>query len=87
MDISNIDTTALLSKSMIFITIYFLIGVAITFYQLYLNSKQAKVYNEVKDLNKTTKEIKELLVEIVGKTNPKWTPLSNKWVASGHKLC
>jgi len=71
MDISNIDTTALLSKSMIFITIYFLIGVAITFYQLFLNHRQSKVFAEMKELNKTTKEIKELLVEIVGKTNPK----------------
>jgi mannose/fructose/N-acetylgalactosamine-specific phosphotransferase system component IID len=49
------------SKGIFFILVYGIVTILITFYQLYLNYKQARVSNQMKDLLNEVKEIKELL--------------------------
>jgi hypothetical protein len=58
-----IDPVSILSNSLLLMAGYLGFGVAITIYQLYLNRKQAKVNEQMKELIKIVGRIESALQE------------------------
>jgi CcmD family protein len=58
-----IDPASILSNSLLLMAGYLVFGVAITIYQLYLNRKQAKVNEQMKELIKIVGRIESALQE------------------------